>query len=255
MVPVTDRVPWFPDPSSLNTMDSISTALSYCYETTDYSSSYHEDSNGLYETVTEVTQGPAYPSHGEVVDILLHTEAEVSCAESAVDYSDYYSAHAQCFSLDTGGGQGGQGQEAGGAWGPEYSFHMPSLSPAQSASSSETEQKPRHNILLQRTHKKRSKVCGGSRAGAGRFEDPGKREQYKRAACERERTRMKDCNKIFTQLREGLPLTRASGKRLSKIETLRMAIKYIKHLKTVLSYPVGHHVPDHVLTFDPSQDQ
>ena len=250
MVPVTDRVPWFPDPSSsLDTMDSISTALSYCYETTDYSSSYHEDSNGLYETsVTEVTQGPAYPSHGEVVDILLHTEAEVSCAESAVDYSDYYSTHAQYIS-------DGQPQEAGEAWGPEFSFHMPSLSPAQSASSSETEQKPRHNILLQRTHKKRSKVIGGSRAGAGRFEDPGKREQYKRAACERERARMKDCNKIFTQLREGLPLTRASGKRLSKIETLRMAIKYIKHLKTVLSYPVGHHVPDHVLTFDPSQDE
>ena len=247
MVPVTDRVPWFPDPSSADTMDSISTALSYCYETTDYSSSYHEDSNGLYETVADVTETQAYPSHGEVVDILLHTEAEVNCAESAVDYSDYYSAHAQCFSLETD-----QHQEAM-AWGPEYSFQ--SQSPAQSVSSSETEQKPRHNILLQRTHKKRSKVSGGSKAGAGRFEDAGKREQYKRAACERERARMKDCNKIFTQLREGLPLTRASGKRLSKIETLRMAIKYIKHLKTVLSFPVGQHVPDHVLTFDPSQAQ
>ena len=232
-------------------MDSISTALSYCYEATDYSNSYHEDSNGLYENITEVTDHQdyvTYPSHGEVVDILLHTEAEANCAESAVDYSDYYSAHAQW---------AGEPQEASGAWsGQEYGFQS-SVSPAQSASSSELEeqQKPRHNILLQRTHKKRSKVIGGSRAGAGRFDDPGKREQYKRAACERERARMKDCNKIFTQLREGLPLTRASGKRLSKIETLRMAIKYIKHLKTVLSYPVGQHVPDHVLTFDPSQDQ
>ena len=232
-------------------MDTISTALSYCYDTTDYSNSYHEDSNGFYETVAEVTE--AYPSHGEVVDILLHTEAEVSYAESAVDYSDYYSAQQAQWLMDTG--NRGQPPEA---WGQEVSslhhdHHDPSLSPAPSVSSSEPEARPRHNILLQRTHKKRSKAGGASsRAGAARFEDAGKREQYKRAACERERARMKDCNKIFTQLREGLPLTRASGKRLSKIETLRMAIKYIKHLKTVLSYPVGHHVPDHVLTFDPS---
>ena len=252
MVPVSVRVPWFPGHSCHNivTMDPITTALAYCYDT-DYCSSVTEDSPGLYE-MAEMTEsghahGHAYPSHGEVVDILLHTEAEASCADTAVDYSDYYAQ--QCYALETGSEEG--------VWLPEYSFHQHQagspVSPAPSVSSSE-ERVP-HNILLQRTHKKRSKVGGGSKAGAGRFEDAGKREQYKRAACERERARMKDCNKIFAQLREGLPLTRASGKRLSKIETLRMAIKYIKHLKTVLSYPVGQHVPDHILTFDPTQDQ
>ena len=112
------------------------------------------------------------------------------------------------------------------------------------------ETEPKHKILLQRTHTKRSKG-GPSRSGATKFEDETKKAEYKKAACERERARMKDCNKIFAQLRAGLPNTRASGKRLSKIETLRMAIRYIKHLKMVLSYPPGAPLPQHLLTFDP----
>ena len=116
-----------------------------------------------------------------------------------------------------------------------------------------TQKEPTHNILLQRNHTKRKKV-GESRIGANRFEDAGRRDAYKKAACERERARMKDCNKIFAQLRAGLPMTKTSRKRVSKIETLRMAIKYIRHLKTVLSYPEGYQIPPHLLEFDPHDD-
>ena len=113
---------------------------------------------------------------------------------------------------------------------------------------------PAPTILLQRTHKKRSRPGTAARTGASRFADAGKREQYKRAACERERARMKDCNKIFAQLRAGLPAGAGSGKRVSKIETLRLAIRYIRHLRAVLSWPAGLQVPAHLLTFDPSSD-
>ena len=104
------------------------------------------------------------------------------------------------------------------------------------------------NILLQRVHTRRSNRDHEAKTGANRYHDKVKREQYKHAACERERARMKDSNNTFNQLRQKLP----PGKKLSKVDTLRMAIKYINHLKYLMSFPENQEIPADILKFDPS---
>ncbi|ESP01786.1 hypothetical protein LOTGIDRAFT_70439, partial [Lottia gigantea] len=62
----------------------------------------------------------------------------------------------------------------------------------------------------------------------------GKRVYQRRAANLRERKRMKSINDAFENLRTCIPATENADRRLSKVDTLRLAIRYISYLSNVI---------------------
>ena len=58
----------------------------------------------------------------------------------------------------------------------------------------------------------------------------GKKVQQRKAANQRERRRMKSINDAFDTLRQCIPSSINADRRLSKVDTLRLAIRYISYL-------------------------
>ncbi|GMS84348.1 hypothetical protein PENTCL1PPCAC_6523 [Pristionchus entomophagus] len=76
---------------------------------------------------------------------------------------------------------------------------------------------------------------------APKTSDNGKIQKARRN--ERERKRVDQVNKGFHDLRDRVPLV-AQNKKMSKVETLRQATKYIQQLKAILeSVTPSHHSP------------
>ena len=63
---------------------------------------------------------------------------------------------------------------------------------------------------------------------------PVKKQQQRKAANMRERRRMKSINDAFDNLRNSIPSTLNADRRLSKVDTLRLAIRYIGHLSDLV---------------------
>ncbi|KAK3604735.1 hypothetical protein CHS0354_017841 [Potamilus streckersoni] len=63
---------------------------------------------------------------------------------------------------------------------------------------------------------------------------PVKKVQQRRAANIRERRRMKSINDAFDNLRSCIPATVNVDRRLSKVDTLRLAIRYISYLSGIV---------------------
>ena len=79
---------------------------------------------------------------------------------------------------------------------------------------------------------------------SGKF--TGKKVQQRKAANMRERRRMKSINDAFDCLRKCIPVTDQVDKKLSKVDTLKLAMSYISYLadliKTTNDFTTNGHV-------------
>ena len=76
---------------------------------------------------------------------------------------------------------------------------------------------------------------GNSDSGPGRPRRAGKRNHQRHAANQRERKRMKTINDAFEGLRERIPVAGGGDRKLSKVDTLRLAIRYIQQLSHIIN--------------------
>uniref|UniRef100_A0A4X1URK7 BHLH domain-containing protein n=1 Tax=Sus scrofa TaxID=9823 RepID=A0A4X1URK7_PIG len=84
-----------------------------------------------------------------------------------------------------------------------------------------------------RVHAARCSLQGGRSGGPGAGGRPGREPRQRHTANARERDRTNSVNTAFTALRTLIP-TEPADRKLSKIETLRLASSYISHLGNVL---------------------
>lgn len=78
-------------------------------------------------------------------------------------------------------------------------------------------------------------ISGHRKAGFGPLRGkPVRKALQRRAANMRERRRMKSINDAFDKLRTCIPDTVTTERRLSKVDTLRLAIRYIEYLNDMV---------------------
>lgn len=83
----------------------------------------------------------------------------------------------------------------------------------------------------------------------------GKKVQQRKAANMRERRRMKSLNDAFDCLRKCIPVTENVDRKLSKVDTLKLAMSYIKYLADLIKTTNDFSTGGHISNSDRKQDK